>query len=500
MRRAWLYLIFCFCLAFATVSQQGAVSASAARRKMSRLQLSQRLESQGRSLNQRRLEDINRVRGLLRKQNVPFDPDVLLRGSREVRNKLDALSLELPEMQMMRWEDQPLRGVQLADTLYLPEKVEIAEDTVILAKNLRLRGQNPVIRGNHSIYIIVRSLVITDENGNPTRESKLTIDASAHGPKRSSEKNQIGQVSGKSESAMPLTTRPARLSLGEWKPSFQAANMRNSRYDLLTSALPAKLFPYQEGEQGQPGQRGTDGESGAHGVPGSDGHNGSCTFSAGIGGVGTDGERGEDGGVGGNGQVGGDGQSVSINIVGECDDVILGGIIIFNQGGNGGWGGDGGVGGDGGNGGNGGSGGMGAACPCSQGGGRVGGVGGNGGNGGNGAKGGNGGNGGNGGRGGDVWVTVMDCLSHVVESMEVNNLGGFGGSPGFGGPGGMRGPGGSKGIGGAGGQSIPDPQSCSNGIKAADGANGGNGTGGAPGNSGAFGTNGASGTFSGILN
>ena len=41
----------------------------------------------------------------------------------------------------------------MADTLYLPERVEITGDTVILAKQLIFEGRNPVLKGNYAIYV-----------------------------------------------------------------------------------------------------------------------------------------------------------------------------------------------------------------------------------------------------------------------------------------------------------------------------------------------------------
>jgi hypothetical protein len=69
-------------------------------------------------------------RELLLTKRVPFDPDELLRDGWAERLKptLDAM----PEMHQARYETAPLQGLYLADTLYLPEKVQITGHTVIL--------------------------------------------------------------------------------------------------------------------------------------------------------------------------------------------------------------------------------------------------------------------------------------------------------------------------------------------------------------------------------
>src|SRR5256885_1682408 len=63
-------------------------------------------------------------RDLLLNQHVPFDPEeLLLEGWREkLKPTLDAL----PEMHQNRYETAPLKGAYLADTLYLPENVQLS--------------------------------------------------------------------------------------------------------------------------------------------------------------------------------------------------------------------------------------------------------------------------------------------------------------------------------------------------------------------------------------
>ena len=53
-----------------------------------------------------------------------------------------------------RYGGNQLKGVQIADTLYLPEKVEITGDTVILAKKTVFEGRHPVIKGNHTMSFL----------------------------------------------------------------------------------------------------------------------------------------------------------------------------------------------------------------------------------------------------------------------------------------------------------------------------------------------------------
>src|SRR5947199_4859629 len=69
-----------------------------------------------------RHEHFGSGRELLLTRRVPFDPDELLREGwhEKLKSTLDAM----PEMRQTRYETAPLTGAYLADTLYLPEKVE----------------------------------------------------------------------------------------------------------------------------------------------------------------------------------------------------------------------------------------------------------------------------------------------------------------------------------------------------------------------------------------
>jgi len=59
----------------------------------------------------------------------------------------------MPDMQSVRYLARPLEGVELADTLYLPEKVQVTGDVVIVAKHLVFEGRDVLIKGNHNISI-----------------------------------------------------------------------------------------------------------------------------------------------------------------------------------------------------------------------------------------------------------------------------------------------------------------------------------------------------------
>jgi hypothetical protein len=94
-------------------------------------------------------------RELLLRKGVPFDPEELLQDDWQVKLKtaLDGM----PEMREVRREAAPLSGVYFADTLYLPEKVDLAGDTVIIVNNLVFEGNSPIVRGPYSLHVYPRS-------------------------------------------------------------------------------------------------------------------------------------------------------------------------------------------------------------------------------------------------------------------------------------------------------------------------------------------------------
>src|SRR5437764_9349808 len=106
---------------------------------------------------QRRKENFASGRQLLRDKGVPFEPEELLHD--EWPKKLKAVLDGMPEMHDVRHETAPLKGAYIADTLYVPEKVQLASDTVILVNYLVFEGHNAVIKGPHNLYVFSRQPV-----------------------------------------------------------------------------------------------------------------------------------------------------------------------------------------------------------------------------------------------------------------------------------------------------------------------------------------------------
>lgn len=98
------------------------------------------------------------AKNLLQRKRVPFDPEILLQD--DWPNALAPVFSQMPEMQKVRYLDSLEEGVELADTLYLPEKVHASGDVVIVAKHLVFEGHDILIKGHHNISIFPAENVI----------------------------------------------------------------------------------------------------------------------------------------------------------------------------------------------------------------------------------------------------------------------------------------------------------------------------------------------------
>jgi hypothetical protein len=375
-------------------------------------------------------------RALLQKKGVGFDPDELL--DPDWRKKLAPKLAQLPELYVTRLGSKQIKGVQLADVLYLPEKLEITGDTVILAKQVIFEGRDAVLKGNHNVYFFAidkDGLLGTTldvamkeqqaqhfanagfENGAPSlsrfvprliSDGKITIDTRGQGRKEWLELQK-------------QSTKPA----GFRKISMQGMDTRGNAGGTGSTGAPGQ--PAQQGFP-DPGPKGRDGNCDENRPNGDDG---------GTPGIGGDGDPGDAGGQGGDGT---DGGAIIISITSTT-----GTYIYRSSGGQGGQGGTGGFSTPGARGPNGGRGGNGADCRCEQGGSGSGGNGAPGGIGGKGGDGSTGGKGGNGGNGGNITIsTPSGFLGTIIADYYKGGVG-IGGVPGSPGAAGTPGEGGAGG-------------------------------------------------------
>lgn len=415
-------------------------------------------------------------RALMLKAGLPFEPNELLdyKNRRQVIAKLD----RLPEFKNSEVVGRTLEGVKIADTLYLPEKIDLVGDTVLVTRSAIFEGQKIEIKGPYDLTIIPydqfgalgTSLEEAIEKQSsmyvktsfrksdppPFAKSGLTVISDAsfvidlHG---------LGRKECLRKRENPFNNRLAQLQLGV----FRYANF----------SIPSQTA-CQPGTIGSAGQAGGTGDTGSDGLDRDTGTPGVCNgnINGGSGESGTDGGIGGEGPIGGTGGIGTPGGSCNLFVP---DSNPTGNYTINTYGGEGGPGGPGGTGGTGGTGGDGGDGGDGASCACNVGLG-TGGNGGRGGDGGKGGKGGKGGTGGNGGNGGAITVSLPYNYSGTVTP---NYGAGPGGHPGLAGTQGLPGVFGRKGQGGDGGTNIScSPSGANDGNDGNDGSDNGYGGGG----------------------
>jgi hypothetical protein len=375
-------------------------------------------------------------RDLLRKHGVPFDPDLLL--ERGFKKELAPVFATMPEFKESRLVGKQIEGVQIADSLFFPETVELTGDTVILANQLIFSGRNVVIKGPHDLHFFAMGPIQSVDLASEPKGSNPFVKASF-----SREFFEASKRTGRLVAPNSITLNIDALGRDEWLLRKKEA-AKKPRYNNH-----ARFSQQQENIDESPGATGATGPDGdpSQEPPVADiGPPGLCP-SVPNGLEGDHGHQAPTSGNGGTGLRGIDGNDAGVlNIYVQFGDTHF--FSLSARGGRGGQGGTGGYGGAPGRGGKGGTGGPGATCNCPLQSGK-GGKGGTGGTGSHGGRGGDGGSGADGGKGGTIYFTYA-CDWTPNYSYNVNPGGkGPGGVPGLNSPGGPPGFGGDAGTGGS---------------------------------------------------
>jgi hypothetical protein len=394
---------------------------------------------------QRLRENFRRGRELLLEKGVPFEPEELLDPGWQ--KNLRAKFAQMPEMQETRviWTGQ-IQGVHLADTLYLPEKVEVTGDTVILANQVIFEGRDAVIKGHHAVYffpVTTEGVLGTSLETAIREQGAIPFSTVSYetGSKTSLKTPPKWFVPHLLREGWSLTIDTSGKGWSEWLEE-QKKKKATRKVGFVKTSYQGETID-RHGGTGGLGNTGEIGVPTFNGLPNPSlrGDDGDCAsgnptglsdFPGNPGGT-----PGNTGGIGGPGGDGGNASPIIATI-----STTTGTYNYLAYGGQGGQGGPGGPGGFGGTGAQGGRGGDGKDCPCSQGGAGSGGPGGPGGRGGKGGTGGQGGEGGPGGWGADITVTKP---ANFVGTITYNLLGGSGGLPGDPGQPGYPGQGGAGG-------------------------------------------------------
>ena len=391
----------------------------------------------------RQIKNFKPLKELLVQKGVPFEPELVLspQSKKVVASKL----AQMLEMYETRQLGKKIKGVQLADVLYLPEKVQLTGDTVIMANKVIFEGRNPVIKGNYKILFF--PLVIDGALG-------TTLEVAMKEQKTAFSKVSLTNSS-RLKNFVPLllqdnwslTIDTSGQGRKEWlEKQKQAKETKISKISFVQDNCEPPYCRDTSGTGGGTGTQATIGNSGLNGGPDPaiQGPPGFCGLQSADGYRGATGEEGGTGNapttLGGIGEPGGDAESQF-----NSPQNTTGTYIYRAKGGEGGQGGKGGQGGTGGTGAQGGKGGTGANCACFRGGTGDGGPGGVGGKGGKGGPGGMGGPGGPPGNGNDITVNLPANWAGNITHSEDGGRGGPGGEPG---DAGFPGPSGSGGIGG----------------------------------------------------
>jgi hypothetical protein len=438
-------------------------------------------------------------RDLLLKKGVPFEPNILLEEN--WREQIAPFTKQMPEMAQVRRASARLKGAQLADTLYVPENVQLTGDTVILARRLIFEGPNVLIKGPHNIQVFPIESEELDGFSPEGRARNLSQRFS-----KASFDDSTSSRTATRQSAPPVTLTIDVSGLGrkEWLEQQQEATQiraasgngyHNSKGNDLSKANYFAFAHLQtvvtaNGTPGEDGSYGPTADNGTSAVPfvGNKGPGGSCGNTTSV-----NGDIGEGGGGGGSAGVGHTGGNAGnggagMTIIYTITNTSMA-YVFQAHGGDGGTGGHGSDAGIAAPGGSGGPGGDGVDCACNLGGAGYGGRGGPAGRGGNGNIGGDGGPGGINGVGGSVSLTVPYGFSNFVIDI-TGGHGGKGGDPG------RASNGASAGSPGDGGRGATGTHGCGDGATGAMGTTNNPGTPGSrdgtPGLSRANGANGSS--------
>lgn len=378
---------------------------------------------------------VRKIRKLLKDAKIPLEAADLF--SPFWHRKVSAYSGVVPDLTRLKSGSNKLKGVHVADTLVLPEKVELTDDTLIIARQVVFSGRNVVIKGNHDLHFFQSAPPLSTTDGVQARFGNGVLFLKAgYSPAKSVED---AKARGLLVEPQTITINVDGYGREQW---LEDQKKKEKQRDLGRRAA-----HYVAPQQANGVDRTGEGTTGADGSPttqpgqASMGAEGNCnTHPSGY--TGDDGDSPPTAGTGHTGGIGTDGgDAFTLNYKIEQGS---GFVALSARGGGGQKGGRGGPGGWAAPGGMGGQGGPGSVCNCPQ----ASGNGGQGGRGGTGGRGGSGGDGGQGGKGGNGGtINLIKPCDFTNYSTNVNaGTRGPGGDPGQYSAGGAAGPGGPGGT------------------------------------------------------
>jgi hypothetical protein len=419
---------------------------------------------------------VRRMSNLLTKERVPFEPTILF--ARNWKSRVRPYLESMPQMWKTQTLPQRFGGAKIANIVYLPDKIELTGDTVILANYVVFASKQVEIVGYNDLLVFPMESVLSENKEELARNgSSVRLIKARYGSEK-----ELLKAKNEGELVAP---KSVKITLDGFGRDQFLERERQRKAGLVAHHAAFQNVDKPPGATGDTGERGEPGQTPAQASAGA---NGSCSGSP-HGVVGSTGATASPAQTGKEGKRGLDGDNGGTLI--WTMDPAVSWYSFSAKGGRGGQGGQGGPGGFPAIGGQGGEGGLAAVCACPQYSGN-GGPGGPGGQGSAGGWGGQGGPGATGGRGGTINLTIP-CNYTGNYALDVNRGGmGPGGEPGVGSIGGAGGPGG-PGKPGASNASCPDHGGLT-------GAPGGGGPPGDPGEHGTRGDDGQPGPSDGSFN
>jgi hypothetical protein len=276
-------------------------------------QQSSSMRDQNREKIERKKASFKSGRDLLLKHGVPFDPDLLMEPG--FQKRLAPGFAMMSEFRETRVAEKKLKGVQLADTLFLPEKIELTGDTVIIANNMIVSGKNAVIKGPHDLHFFalgpVLSVNMNARNGRgqsgtfvKAAFSKARVVKAVFSRASLEEAKRLGQL----VEPDSITLNVDGLGRDEWLESQKAAKGRFANHARRATTQQQENIDKPPGATGDKGANGlfsTEPEVNGEGPPGlcpsipdgGIGDTGHTAPAAGTGGTGLRGTDGDDGGT-----------------------------------------------------------------------------------------------------------------------------------------------------------------------------------------------------------
>jgi hypothetical protein len=160
LRLTLTVLIFIALLTTVTgITQQQTLNKSADNRKFSQETEQARAQVQR---AKRMSATVRRMSNLLSKTNVPFDPSILF--ARNWKSRVRPYLQSMPQMLNTETLPQRFGGAKIANIVYLPDKIQLTGDTIILANYIVFASKQVEIIGYDDLLVFPMESVLSQNN------------------------------------------------------------------------------------------------------------------------------------------------------------------------------------------------------------------------------------------------------------------------------------------------------------------------------------------------